>query len=273
MTKTFNGYTLKMIAIIGMVMQHAAIILSEITPFWLEIPLWFAGGLTFPIMAFFLVEGYNHTSNLKKYMGRMFIFAVISQIPFATAFAQAHAASGLNIPQLNIIATLLLGLVTLWLYDKMKSRGLFWFVFVIIVLISVLFNWGIIGPIMVILYKTIQTEKTRRTIPSIIAGAYGFLGGLLVLASAALLMMVPATYETAELLETAGGADGIFNMGILSMVFALGNLAVIPLLRRYNGERGRSMKYLFYAVYPLHFVILVGVAYFVGIAELTLRFF
>lgn len=40
------------------------------------------GRIAFPIFAFMIVEGYFHTSNLKKYVKRLFIFALISEIPF-----------------------------------------------------------------------------------------------------------------------------------------------------------------------------------------------
>lgn len=43
------------------------------------------GRISFPIFAFMIVEGYFHTGNLKNYVKRLFLFALISEIPFNLA--------------------------------------------------------------------------------------------------------------------------------------------------------------------------------------------
>ena len=44
------------------------------------------GRLTAPIMFFFICEGYHYTKNLKKYITRLFIFAIISHFAYCFAF-------------------------------------------------------------------------------------------------------------------------------------------------------------------------------------------
>lgn len=76
------------------------------------------GRIAFPIFAFFLVEGYIHTGNLKKYIGRMFLFALISEIPFD--LGNYHKV--IYIDHQNVLFTFFFGLITLYIIDYINDK-------------------------------------------------------------------------------------------------------------------------------------------------------
>ena len=72
-----SSFVLKIIAIITMFIDHLGYaIFGKFSCFN------YIGRLSFPIFAFQISEGYIHTKNLKKYFLRLFLFALVSQIPF-----------------------------------------------------------------------------------------------------------------------------------------------------------------------------------------------
>lgn len=80
-----NANTLKLIAVLAMVLDHAAtVFLADTAPAALFFHA--VGQVAAPIMCFFIAEGYTYTSNLKKYLLRLFIAAVISHVPYALCF-------------------------------------------------------------------------------------------------------------------------------------------------------------------------------------------
>ena len=80
-----NANTLKLIAVLAMVLDHAAtVFLADTAPAALFFHA--VGQIAAPVMCFFVAEGYAYTSNLKKYLLRLFIAAVISHVPYALCF-------------------------------------------------------------------------------------------------------------------------------------------------------------------------------------------
>lgn len=83
MYKKIDGFQLKVIAIIAMLINHIGsgfdIYNYSNSLFFLTE---FIGKLTFPIMAYLLVEGFHYTKNLKKYASRLTAFWLISIYPF-----------------------------------------------------------------------------------------------------------------------------------------------------------------------------------------------
>ena len=77
------------------------------------------GRLAFPIFAFMLVEGYFHTRSVKKYMLRMLVFALISEIPF-----NLMVGGGWFYPvHQNVLWTFLIALVMIHWNEKAKATG------------------------------------------------------------------------------------------------------------------------------------------------------
>lgn len=111
----FNANQIKVLAIGTMALDHGASVLLE-TSSW-EWCLRLLGRLTAPVMCFFIAEGYHHTSNLKKYMGRLLLLAVISHVPFHLCFGQDVWAIWRST---DVGFSLLFGLVALTIWDRSK---------------------------------------------------------------------------------------------------------------------------------------------------------
>ncbi|MGC6768867.1 TraX family protein [Enterococcus sp. LJL51] len=130
----FSGSTLKWIAILTMLMDHTAKLLylspaliqqlpSEQQSFFTFINqlfdiFLFLGRLSFPLFCFLLVEGFVHTSNVKKYFSRLLLFAILSEVPYDMAFRQSY----FTLEKQNVFFTLLIGLVVLIGLKKFEER-------------------------------------------------------------------------------------------------------------------------------------------------------
>jgi hypothetical protein len=252
-----NAFQLKIIAIIGMITNHLVLGLKEIIPMWLAFPMYALGGLTFPILAFFVMEGYKYTSDLKKYMLRIFIFGLIS-IPFhAIVFREFMP---------NIMFTILLGIISAIAWDKAKNRILFWVIFTTIIIITILlrFEWTIIGPIVVLLYHIIKNENIRRMASGFAAGMFNLIYAIVV--GGMLLLHDATTGEMPDIIYSLTGGD--VDYFITGSGFIIGCFAATFLIKGFNGERGRKIKWAFYIIYPLHLAIIAAISLFLGFAEI-----
>ena len=108
-----NTFTLKMIAIVSMLIDHMGAIL-----FPQYIILRYIGRIAFPIYTYTLVEGFMHTRDIKKYMVRLGMFALLSEIPVDLAFR----GSVIYIQKQNVFFTLFLGVLMLYLLLKSRNR-------------------------------------------------------------------------------------------------------------------------------------------------------
>lgn len=84
-----------------MTLNHTSVIFHDYLPQELNGILIMCGGLAFPLMAFLIGEGYQHTRNVRKYALNLLVFAALSQLPYSF-FLSPQVYQG------NVLFTLLL---------------------------------------------------------------------------------------------------------------------------------------------------------------------
>ena len=114
MTRELSGSWLKMIAMLSMTIDNMAYYYGIENPYLYEL-MRTIGRIAFPTFAFLLAEGFVHTKNRQKYMLSLFIFALLSEIPW---FLLNHDGSH------NVLFTLLAGLLGLYVLENCKNRWL-----------------------------------------------------------------------------------------------------------------------------------------------------
>jgi len=224
------------------------------------------GGATYVIMAYFVVEGYKYTSNLKKYIGRLLIVGLIAHAFHPTVLGStAIMGNGLII---NILFTISLSLFVLYMYDKIKIRVLFWVLFVVACIVALFMDLIFIGILVPLLYYTIKNENHRRWVPGVVSGViWGVLGVLAGLVP----IMYMATGAFAEEVHDIAAMQGLTIELLAAMPsFAIGCFVAAMLIRNYNGDRGKPAKWLFYVAYPLHLAIIAAIMVLLGIASFNL---
>lgn len=229
MKKGLNSNALKLIAIAAMTIDHTVCVVypSYPTDWWILL-LHMAGRITAPIMWFFIAEGYHYTRNLKKYITRMFIFAVISHFAYNFAFGIPFIPFKTSVfNQTSIIWSLAWGLVVLAIIDC-KSLSL-WKKTALVLIICVLTfcsDWSCIAVLAIAGMGSHRGDFKKQ-------------------------MMSMVTYVALYAAVYFIFIDKVY--GILQMFVVL----AIPLLKLYNGERGawKGMKWFFYIYYPAHLVL------------------
>ncbi len=105
--KCLSSNTLKIIAMVTMFIDHLGKSLT--TQYWMT----YIGRLAFPLFAFLIAEGYEHTRDFKKYLKRMLIYALISEIPYNLMFGGVIYPAGQN-----VLFTFIIALLAIRLIDK-----------------------------------------------------------------------------------------------------------------------------------------------------------
>lgn len=232
-----NRNQIKYLVIVAMLIDHIA---------WAFVPtrsvpgqvMHFIGRLTGPTMACFLAEGYLHTRDIKKYIRRLGIFALISWAPFCL-FEFQRLPIGYNsergfwfLPAFGVIYTLFLGLLAVWLWDKGKCPKWCKVLGVIgLCILSLFGDWGgsdVLYPLVLFSYRDQPKKKWFWfSVITLVANAFAIALG----------------------------------RGAVIWTCYTWGVFMVPLLMQfcYNGQSGNKRpihKWFFYIFYPLHLLVL-----------------
>lgn len=233
-----NRDLLKLIALIFMMIWHTAAYfqLAEILEFNAVWDVLSAISLFAPPVFFFFVsQGYIYTHSKSKYALRLFVFAVITQVPFA--LVNYGTVFTLNILRnLNILFTLFAGFIAIIVWEsgaKLATR------LILIILIDALTavlrcEWMFFGVLIILIMHIFREEPKKRTFCFAICN---------------IIVNFALRGVTLYTLISPG-----FIAGTLSM-FA-GYFCATVLYNGKNSKFSTFAKWFFYIAYPIHFAII-----------------
>ena len=228
--KIFNSNQLKFIAIVAMTLDHISwLLFPGYSTYPLAVIFHIIGRITAPIMWFFISEGYHHTRNVKKYLMRLFILAFVSHFSYNFFFGISFIPlrdSVLN--QTSVIWPLAWGLVILCINDSKHFKE--WqkmLLTILICIISFPADWSCI-PVIAILFMHEERGNLKKQMIWMMLCCFAY--------AIVYFVFVDKLY------------------GVIQLFTCLS----IPLLARYNGEKGKGKHVgrIFYIYYPLHLVML-----------------
>lgn len=199
------------------------------------------GRIGYPIFAFLIVEGYFHTHNLRKYVGRLFVFAVLSEIPF-----NLMMGSRIIYPiHQNVLWTFLIGIGLIHWNERSRKKGKILrrslvgvssVILAYVLGILTMVDYYHAGILTVLVFYFCRGRKW-----------WNFAGQLILLYYINVEILRGYAYE----INVFGNTHFLIRQG-----FAL--LALIPiwLYRGKQGPHNKALQYFYYAFYPVHMLVL-----------------
>ena len=211
-----NGTVLKLIAALFMVIDHTGYMFFP-RVIWIRK----VGRIAFPVFAFFVAEGFFYTKDRRRYLLRMLLFAVISELPFDLAFFGKWYWK-----YQNVMFSFALAILALMIFEKSRENRT-WGGFALGLL-------GIAGCAWVSVL--INTDYSYYAV-ILVAVFYIFRG-----------LGRACSNGAAVLFQVLDHPHDVQTWSILSF---------IPLML-YSGEKGRGLKWFFYVFYPGHLLLMYG---------------
>ncbi len=238
-TKKFRfeltSFALHIMAMVFMIFDHLWGVFATDGYLWMTC----IGRLTYPIFAFMIVEGYFHTKNLKKYVLRLLIFALMSEIPFNLVMSSSWIAP----LHQNVLWTFLIGILLIFLNEKANKKALWVRILVFIgtallgcllgIITFVDYNHG--GVLIILMFYVFRERKW-----------WALLGQIVCL-----------YFISVEVISGQFIPIELFGKTFELVVQSFCVLALIPIWL-YQGKQGpynKAIRYLYYGFYPTHLLL------------------
>ena len=241
-----SSHAIRLFACITMLCDHIGYCMQAygVGDFELASILRVIGRLAMPLFAFLIAEGFKKTHNVFLYMLRVFLAALVSEVPFdlmssGRLYDKSHQ---------NVMFTLLLGLLALYVVDlakKSKSKHLKIYAFIPVLFFCYLasrlsVDYGFYGVLLILLFYLLDTSSVETRI--------WFLPALAIFAS---------RYILISHLNGTSASDWA-----ITQLYEL--FCIVPILL-YSGKKGYTPKSKtgrfmqktgFYLFYPAHMAAL-----------------
>lgn len=269
--KGLTGFQIKFLALIFMLLDH----IHYFFEFTGKVPVVFSwiGRLAGDMFLFTMIEGYIHTSNRKKYFKRIYSMSVfMSLVKYLIQFYKPLQRGDGFYPENGIFSTFVILIIMFKGIDYIKEKrilkgiGLVLSPFIISYVISILFVSLIIP------FTSIDiANQIYMAIFSFIPHPLMVEGGIYIILTGLILYIFHGNrklkfifYGIFTLVWMIGMPLAYIRPLSLKLMFTdyyewMSVFALIPMFL-YNGEKGKSMKKLFYIFYPAHIYILYGLS-------------
>ncbi len=242
-----NGLHLKIIALLLMFTEHFGRYLGEILPDCFPLYLEYAGRIVAPIFLFLAVESYFKTSNRRRYIIRLYAWAIIMQVGnfiISRMIQTTFQPENFFPVAQNIFLSIAVGVSMIAAFEWGRSQ-------------SGIKKWGGFALAGFLAFASLLTEASYNGLAMLIVFYFFY-------------NKKPRLYFAYAGLCVLFFLWGLTNLEYFwEFEFQWMMIAALPLIILYNGERGRyGLKYLFYAFYPLHIWILYFIRYAIGLNKL-----
>lgn len=174
------------------------------------------GRIAFPVFAFLVAEGFAHTRNRMRYFLSLLLFAAVSEVPWYLL----NGADGTH----NVMFTLALGVAALAAFERLREHRALVIAAILLATLSAEvsgLDYGWRGIVVILIFHLFKSKKY---------------------------------YQSVRLLQLAFAFPFMLHYGII------GALLACSVILLYDGTRGiirgKVAKYGFYAIYPVHLIII-----------------